>query len=74
MTQTFLDQMENGVSRRTLNGMKAPNPRCFGVWGVIVIGKKVEAKKSNRVSAKCAITRKVLVLAKKFGSRNAISP
>jgi hypothetical protein len=25
----------NGVSRRTLNGMKAPNPRCFGVRDVI---------------------------------------
>ena len=43
----------NGVSRRTLNGMKTPNPRCFGVWGVI--GKKVEAKNPNGVSAKCAI-------------------
>jgi hypothetical protein len=33
--------------------MKTPNPRCVGVWGVI--GKKIEAKKPNRVSAKCAI-------------------
>jgi hypothetical protein len=41
--KAFLDQ-EN------LNGTKALNPRCFGVWGVV--GKKVEAKKSNRVSAK----------------------
>jgi hypothetical protein len=29
------------VSQRTLNGMKTPNPRCFGVWGVI--GKRVES-------------------------------
>jgi hypothetical protein len=29
--------------------MKALNPRCFGVWGVI--GKKAEAEKpTNRVS------------------------
>jgi hypothetical protein len=34
--------------------MKALNPRCFGVWGVI--GKKVEAKNPNGVSAKCAIS------------------
>jgi hypothetical protein len=33
--------------------MKIPNPRCFGVWRAI--GKKVEAEKPNRVSAKCAI-------------------
>jgi hypothetical protein len=33
--------------------MKTLNPRCFGVWGVI--GKKVEAKNPNGVSAKCAI-------------------
>jgi hypothetical protein len=51
----------NGVSRRTLNGMETPNPRCFGVWGVI--GKKFEAKKSNRVSAKCAIHRALCLLA-----------
>jgi hypothetical protein len=38
----------NGVSQRTLNGMKTPNPRCFGVWGVI--SKKVEAKKPNRIN------------------------
>jgi hypothetical protein len=31
---------------------KNPNPRCFGVW--VVIGKKVEAKNPNGVSAKCA--------------------
>jgi hypothetical protein len=43
----------NGVSRRTPNGMKALNPRCFGVWGVV--GKKAEVKNPNRVSAKCAI-------------------
>jgi hypothetical protein len=35
--------------------MKTPNPRCFGVWGVIVIGKRAEVEKPNRVSAKCAI-------------------
>jgi hypothetical protein len=39
----------NGVSRRTLNGMKPLNPRCFGVRGVI--GKKSEVQKPNRVSA-----------------------
>jgi hypothetical protein len=33
--------------------MKTPNPRCFGVWRAI--GKKVEAEKPNRFSAKCAI-------------------
>jgi hypothetical protein len=33
--------------------MKTPNPSSFGVWGVI--GKKVEAKNPNGVSAKCAI-------------------
>ena len=43
----------NGVSRRNFDGMKTPNPRCFGVW--VVIGKKVEAKNPNGVSAKCAI-------------------
>ena len=43
----------NGVSRRTLNGMITPNPRCFGVWGVI--GKRVEVENPNGVSAKCAI-------------------
>jgi hypothetical protein len=41
------------VSRRTLNGMITPNPRCFGVWGVI--GKRVEVENPNGVSAKCAI-------------------
>jgi hypothetical protein len=35
--------------------MKTPNPRCFGVWRAI--GKKVEAEKPNRFSAKCAILR-----------------
>jgi hypothetical protein len=40
----------NGVSRRNFDGMKTPNPRCFGVW--VVIGKKVEAKNPNGVSAK----------------------
>jgi hypothetical protein len=38
------------------HGCKHPkilNPRCFGIWGAI--GKKVEAEKPNRVSAKCAI-------------------
>jgi hypothetical protein len=43
----------NGVSRRNFDGMKTPNPRCFGVW--VVIGKKVEAKNPNEVSAKCAM-------------------
>jgi hypothetical protein len=43
----------NGVSRRPINGMKIPNPRCFGVWGVL--GKKAEVQKPNRISAKCAI-------------------
>jgi hypothetical protein len=33
--------------------MKTPNPSSFGVWGVI--GKKVEAKNPNGVTAKCAI-------------------
>jgi hypothetical protein len=37
------------VSRRTLNGIKTPNPRCFGFWRAI--GKKVEAEKPNRLSA-----------------------
>jgi hypothetical protein len=32
----------NGVSRRTLNGIKTLNPGCFGVWGVT--GKKAEYK------------------------------
>jgi hypothetical protein len=44
----------NGVSRRTLNGMITPNPRCSGVWGVI--GKRVEVETPNGVSAKCAIS------------------
>jgi hypothetical protein len=39
--------------------MKIPNPKDFGVWvwgvGVGVVGKKIEARKSNRISAKCAI-------------------
>jgi hypothetical protein len=34
--------------------MKTPNPRCFGVWRAI--GKKIEAEKPNRLSAKCAIS------------------
>jgi hypothetical protein len=33
--------------------MITPNPRCFGVWGVI--GKRVEVENPNGVSAKCAI-------------------
>jgi hypothetical protein len=33
--------------------MITPNPRCFGVWGVI--GKRAEVEKPNRVAAKCAI-------------------
>jgi hypothetical protein len=33
--------------------MKTPNPRCFGVWGVI--GRKAEVQNPNGVSAKCAI-------------------
>ena len=35
--------------------MITPNPRCFGVWGVI--GKRVEVENPNGVSAKCAIGR-----------------
>jgi hypothetical protein len=41
------------VSRRNFDGLKTPNPSSFGVRGFI--GKKVEAKNSNGVSAKCAI-------------------
>jgi hypothetical protein len=33
--------------------MKALNPSFFGIRGVV--GKKIVAKKANRVSAKCAI-------------------
>jgi hypothetical protein len=33
--------------------MITPNPRYFGVWGVI--GKRVEVENPNGVSAKCAI-------------------
>jgi hypothetical protein len=41
--------------------MKPPNPSSFGVWGVI--GKKVEAKNPNGVSAKCAINALYSILA-----------
>jgi hypothetical protein len=40
----------NGVSGRNFDGLKTPNPSSFGDWGVI--GKKVEAKNPNGVSAK----------------------
>ena len=43
----------NKVSRRNFDGMKTPNPRCFGVWGGI--GRKAEVQNPNGVSAKCAI-------------------
>jgi hypothetical protein len=43
----------NEVSRRNFDGMKTPNPRCFGVWGGL--GRKAEVQNPNGVSAKCAI-------------------
>jgi hypothetical protein len=43
----------NKVSRRNFDGMKTPNPSCFGVWGGI--GRKAEVQNPNGVSAKCAI-------------------
>jgi hypothetical protein len=43
----------NGVSRRNFDGLKTPNPSSFGHR--VCIGKKVEAKNPNGVSAKCAI-------------------
>jgi hypothetical protein len=56
----------NGVSRRNFDGLKTPNPSSFGDWGVI--GKKIEAKNPNGVSAKCAIIffAKIVVLVKNF--------
>jgi hypothetical protein len=43
----------NGVSRRNFGGLKTPNPSSFGHR--VCLGKKVEAKNPNGVSAKCAI-------------------
>jgi hypothetical protein len=41
------------VSRRNFDGLKTPNPSSFGHR--VCLGKKVEAKNPNGVSAKCAI-------------------
>jgi hypothetical protein len=57
----FQTKWSNGVPRRTLNGMKALNPRCFGVRDGF-IGKKPEAQKPNRVPAKCAINAKCALI------------
>ena len=43
----------NAVSRRNFDGLKTPNPSSFGHR--VCLGKKVEAKNPNGVSAKCAI-------------------
>jgi hypothetical protein len=43
----------NEVSRRNFDGLKTPNPSSFGHR--VCLGKKVEAKNPNGVSAKCAI-------------------
>jgi hypothetical protein len=59
MTQAFLDQMG---CLRNFDGLKTPNPSSFGDWGVI--GKKVEAKNPNGVSAKCEIVKKLMKTAK----------
>jgi hypothetical protein len=53
MTQALLGQMECLVSRRNFDGLKPQNPSSFGVRGFM--GKKIEGKNSNGVSAKCAI-------------------
>jgi hypothetical protein len=53
MTQAFLGQMPNGVSRRNFDGLKTPNPSSFGHW--VCLGKKVVGKNPNGVSAKCVI-------------------
>ena len=45
--------MPNGRHQRNANGEKTLKPRSFGFWGGRT--KKVEAKDSNRKSAKCAI-------------------
>jgi len=45
----------NAVSRRNFDGLKTPNPSSFGHR--VCLGKKVEAKNPNGVSAKCAIGR-----------------
>ena len=43
----------NGRHQRNANGEKTLKPRSFGFWGGRT--EKVEAKKPNRKSAKCAI-------------------
>ena len=43
----------NGRHQRNANGEKTLKPRSFGFWGGRT--EKVEAKKTNRKSAKCAI-------------------
>ena len=45
----------NGRHQRNANGEKTLKPRSFGFWGGRT--EKVEAKKPNRKSAKCAICR-----------------
>ena len=47
----------NGRHQRNANGEKTLKPRSFGFWGGRT--EKVEAKKPNRKSAKCAIGKRL---------------
>ena len=57
----------NGRHQRNANGEKTLKPRSFGFWGGRI--KKVEAKKPNRKSAKCAIGIGIGIGARRWGRK-----